>query len=388
MLMRTDPFRDFDRLAQQVFGTPPGRRRCRSTPTAKATSSSSSSTCPASTRLDRLDRREERADRARRAAPPAVEGVEMLVGERPQGTFSRQLFLGEGLDTERIDASYADGVLTLRIPVAEGPSPAGSRSTSPTHADGDQRPVRGARRRRQLTEGRMPCPFDDEQPPSTRSAKWQGCSASSRRSCAGWTSSGRATGPVRRRPAPLQPPEIAASSRFAMADEGMTLPASDGSSCSKRRSPPSEPRSLHCRNSSLPTADRRSTKGITVPVSDTEPTAATASGVRRDGGRRRSPDRTSRRRCFAGVDPDPEPEGNRWQGACRQILLDGLAAGDLIAAIAETNEHRWRSKNRSPQTRVRVDHPQRPGTQFTSWAFTSQPGIGAARPRWARRRLL
>ena len=52
-----------------------------------------------------------------------VEGIEMLVGERPQGTFSRQLFLGETLDTERIDANYSEGVLTLRLPIAERAKP-------------------------------------------------------------------------------------------------------------------------------------------------------------------------------------------------------------------------------------------------------------------------
>jgi HSP20 family protein len=53
----------------------------------------------------------------------SLEGVELLVGERPHGTFSRQLFLGDGLDTERIDASYTDGVLALRVPIAEKAKP-------------------------------------------------------------------------------------------------------------------------------------------------------------------------------------------------------------------------------------------------------------------------
>jgi HSP20 family protein len=44
---------------------------------------------------------------------------EILVSERPQGRFSRQLFLGEGLDRQSITASYDQGVLTVRIPVAE-----------------------------------------------------------------------------------------------------------------------------------------------------------------------------------------------------------------------------------------------------------------------------
>ena len=51
------------------------------------------------------------------------EGDEVVVAERPQGTFSRQVFLGEGLDPERIDASYDSGVLTLTIPVAEQAKP-------------------------------------------------------------------------------------------------------------------------------------------------------------------------------------------------------------------------------------------------------------------------
>jgi HSP20 family protein len=52
-----------------------------------------------------------------------TEGVELLVGERPHGTFSRQLFLGDTLDTEAIQADYVDGVLTLRLPVAERAKP-------------------------------------------------------------------------------------------------------------------------------------------------------------------------------------------------------------------------------------------------------------------------
>jgi HSP20 family protein len=56
---------------------------------------------------------------------PAVAGeqVEMQVAERPLGVFSRQLFLGDTLDTEHIDAGYEAGVLTLRIPIAEKAKP-------------------------------------------------------------------------------------------------------------------------------------------------------------------------------------------------------------------------------------------------------------------------
>jgi HSP20 family protein len=46
-----------------------------------------------------------------------------VVAERPHGVFSRQLFLGEVLDTEHIEADYDAGVLTLRIPVLEHAKP-------------------------------------------------------------------------------------------------------------------------------------------------------------------------------------------------------------------------------------------------------------------------
>jgi len=51
------------------------------------------------------------------------EGDEVVVAERPQGRFSRQLFLGESLDADQIQANYEQGVLTLHIPVAERAKP-------------------------------------------------------------------------------------------------------------------------------------------------------------------------------------------------------------------------------------------------------------------------
>ena len=47
------------------------------------------------------------------------EGHQVIASERPQGKFRRQLYLGENLDTERIEAHYDQGVLTLRVPVTE-----------------------------------------------------------------------------------------------------------------------------------------------------------------------------------------------------------------------------------------------------------------------------
>jgi hypothetical protein len=58
----------------------------------------------------------------RRYLPPG-DDVQMQVAERPQSVFSRQLFLGDTLDTDRIAADYDTGVLTLRIPVAERAKP-------------------------------------------------------------------------------------------------------------------------------------------------------------------------------------------------------------------------------------------------------------------------
>ena len=48
---------------------------------------------------------------------------QIVASERPQGTFSRQLFLGENLDAEKIQASYDNGVLSVRIPIAERAKP-------------------------------------------------------------------------------------------------------------------------------------------------------------------------------------------------------------------------------------------------------------------------
>ncbi|MGW5433044.1 Hsp20/alpha crystallin family protein [Streptomyces sp. NPDC004059] len=55
---------------------------------------------------------------------PAYGGkTDTVISERPAGTFSRQLFLADTLETERIEASYEAGVLKLRIPVAEQAKP-------------------------------------------------------------------------------------------------------------------------------------------------------------------------------------------------------------------------------------------------------------------------
>ncbi|GHD46259.1 hypothetical protein GCM10010335_52700 [Streptomyces galbus] len=124
MLMRTDPFREFDRLAQQVFGST-GRPAAMAMDAYRAGDDflvhfDLPGIDPETIELD-VERNVLNVRAERRN--PAPEGAELLVAERPTGSFTRQLFLGDTLDTERIDASYEAGVLTLRIPVAEQAKP-------------------------------------------------------------------------------------------------------------------------------------------------------------------------------------------------------------------------------------------------------------------------
>lgn len=51
------------------------------------------------------------------------DGVETVISERPVGVFSRQLFLGDTLDTDRLQATYDNGVLTLQIPISDKAKP-------------------------------------------------------------------------------------------------------------------------------------------------------------------------------------------------------------------------------------------------------------------------
>jgi HSP20 family protein len=124
MLMRTDPFREFDRLAQQVFGST-ARPSMMPMDAYRAGDDfivhfDLPGIDPETIELD-VERNVLNVRAERRS--PAPEDAELVVAERPTGAFTRQLFLGETLDTERIDASYDAGVLTLRIPVAEQAKP-------------------------------------------------------------------------------------------------------------------------------------------------------------------------------------------------------------------------------------------------------------------------
>lgn len=123
MLLRTDPFRDLDRLTQSMSGT---------------------AARPALVTMDAwrdhdtfvvefdlpgvepgsIDLEVERNVLSVSAERPARQVTgEVLAAERPRGLFKRQLILGDILDTEKVSASYAAGVLRLEIPVAEQARP-------------------------------------------------------------------------------------------------------------------------------------------------------------------------------------------------------------------------------------------------------------------------
>ncbi|HTY32179.1 HSP20 family small heat-shock protein [Mycobacterium sp.] len=135
MLMRTDPFRDLDRFAQQVLGTAARPAVMPMDAWREGEQFVVEFDLPGID-ADSLDIDIERNVVTVRAERPAVDpDREMLATERPRGVFSRQLVLGENLDTDKIEASYAEGVLRLRIPVAERAKP---RKISVGRGDGSR----------------------------------------------------------------------------------------------------------------------------------------------------------------------------------------------------------------------------------------------------------
>jgi HSP20 family protein len=123
-MVRFDPFRDFDRLTGELFGAartpalmPMDCLRTEDTVIVRfdlpGIDPQSLEVSAESTTLT------VRAERTRNDP----EGAQYLVSERPAGTYSRQLVLGEGLAVDEIRADYQDGVLTLTIPVAEQAKP-------------------------------------------------------------------------------------------------------------------------------------------------------------------------------------------------------------------------------------------------------------------------
>ena len=124
MVMRSDPFREFDRLSQQVFGT---RARPAAMPMdayRKGDTFYIELDLPGIA-LDSIELTVDQNVLTIRAerTPTGGDDLELLVAERPAGSFSRQVFLAEVLDTDHLEASYDAGVLRVAIPVREAAKP-------------------------------------------------------------------------------------------------------------------------------------------------------------------------------------------------------------------------------------------------------------------------
>jgi HSP20 family protein len=137
MLLRTtDPFRDFDRLTQQILGTTNRPAVMPMDAWREGDRFVIEFDLPGVAK-DSIDLDVERNVLTVRAERVARNGDwEPLASERPKGMFSRQLVLGDNLDLEHIEAGYADGVLRLVVPVAERAKP---RKIEITHTGDSER---------------------------------------------------------------------------------------------------------------------------------------------------------------------------------------------------------------------------------------------------------
>jgi HSP20 family protein len=122
MLLRFDPFRDLDRLTERLFEgryTAPMAMDAYRNGDHIRMEFDLPGVDPASIELT-VDKNvltvkaERHWDR---------DGAEVIVHERPEGALTRQLFVGDTLDTEHLEASYDRGVLRLVIPVTEEAKP-------------------------------------------------------------------------------------------------------------------------------------------------------------------------------------------------------------------------------------------------------------------------
>jgi HSP20 family protein len=129
MLVRTDPFRDLDRLASQLLGNTLAGTWSRPNPMPLDAWREGDEFVVCldlpGVSLDAIDVDVERDVLTVKAErrPAAGGEAELELSERPSGVFSRQLFLGDALDTDNVKADYDAGVLTLRIPVAKKAKP-------------------------------------------------------------------------------------------------------------------------------------------------------------------------------------------------------------------------------------------------------------------------
>jgi len=142
MLMRSEPFTEVNRLAQQLFGAATAGTWAR--PTAMPVDAFRNGDefviafdLPG-VDADAIDIDVERdvlTVRAERRPIDLGDHATAQLSERPLGVFSRQLFLGDALDTDRIEAAYENGVLVLRIPIAERARPRKINVAGRQHSD-------------------------------------------------------------------------------------------------------------------------------------------------------------------------------------------------------------------------------------------------------------
>lgn len=154
MLMRSDPFRELDRLSQQMLAGLNGTAARPSAMPMDAWRDNHTFVMEfdlPGVRAESIDLDVERnVVTVRAERPVADQDREMLASERPRGVFSRQLVLGDNLDTSRIQASYDAGVLTLRVPVAEQAKPRKiSVTTGDQDGEGRQQQISGSSSERQ-----------------------------------------------------------------------------------------------------------------------------------------------------------------------------------------------------------------------------------------------
>ncbi|MET7427093.1 Hsp20/alpha crystallin family protein [Dactylosporangium sp. NPDC005555] len=148
MLMRSEPFTDVNRLAQQLLGG--SATGTWSRPTVMPVDAYRNGDefvivldLPG-VDTDAIDIDVERnvlTVRAERRPVDLGEQAQATLTERPFGVFSRQMFLGDALDTDRIQATYQHGVLALRIPIAEKAKP--RKITVSGHAESDPKVISG-----------------------------------------------------------------------------------------------------------------------------------------------------------------------------------------------------------------------------------------------------
>ncbi|MGW8374818.1 Hsp20/alpha crystallin family protein [Streptomyces sp. ODS28] len=131
MLMRTDPFRELERLTQQVFNGGTGSGTWSRPSVMPMDAYRDGDVYVLALDLpgvdpDAIDIDVERnmlTVKAERRPLARGEEAQVELAERPLGVFSRQVMLADTLDTERIDAQYDAGVLTVRIPITERARP-------------------------------------------------------------------------------------------------------------------------------------------------------------------------------------------------------------------------------------------------------------------------